>query len=67
MEKRTPWCHGLTPFMNNLDPRTKDPMYKEIKENGLQATISLDTVKVDVTSGSELSPEAQEEILSEEF
>ena len=53
--------------MNNLDPRTKDPMYKEIKENGLQAIISLDTVKVDVTSGSELSPEAQEEILSEEF
>lgn len=64
-EKKQPWCHGLTPFMNNLNRKASDPMYKEIKENGIQDTRSLDVVQLEVPT--DLTPEQQEEILNEEY
>ena len=58
------------PFMLNCNPAKADPNAKVIDENTkleLGDVMKCTTIKVDVDEAGELTPEAQEEILNEEY
>lgn len=63
--KKTTFVGNITPFIRNIG-RSPIPM-KDITENGVQPTGGFDLANVNVAEADELSPEAQEEILNEEY
>ena len=60
---------GITPFIQNMKKGQKgtEPATKKITENGKYDTIQNSKVDVKVEKAEELTPEAQQEILEEEY
>lgn len=65
------FLEGITPFIGNMkkNQEGKEPEVKKITKNGKYDTVAAVKVKVTVEGGSgeELTPEAQEEILKEQY
>lgn len=64
-EKKVTFIGSITPFIRNIGHLPAPA--KDINKNGLQHTDGYDLVDVNVEEASELSPEAQQEILNEEY
>ena len=64
-DKKLSFVGSITPFIRNIG-RSPIPM-KDISENGIQHTDGYELANVHVEEAEELTPEAQEEILSEEY
>ena len=60
---------GITPFIGNMkkDQEGIEQATKKINQNGKYDTIQHSKVDVKIEEAEELTPEAQEEILSEEY
>ena len=60
---------GITPFIHNMKKGQQgtESATKKITENGKYDTIQNSKVDVKVEEAKELTPEAQEELLNEEF
>ena len=60
---------GITPFIQNMKKGQvgAEPATKKINENGKYDTIQNSKVDVKVEEATELTPEAQQEILNEEY
>lgn len=60
---------GILPFVSNMkkDQRGIEPCVETIKENGKHDTTLISKINVKVEAAEELTPEAQEEILNEEY
>ena len=65
MERKKTFVGLITPFVRNIN-RSPIPM-KEITENGVQSTGDYSLADVKVEEAGELTPEAQQEILNEEY
>ena len=63
-EKKTFVC-GMTPFIRNIN-RSPIPM-KDFDKNGVQHTDGYELANVQVAEAADLTEEAQQEILSEEY
>lgn len=66
MDKRRNYAINLIPFIRTSG--YKDPAGTEnFEENGLQYDKTLNLVDVNVSEAEDLTPEAQQEILDEEY
>ena len=65
MNKKKTFVCGMTPFIRNIG-RSPIPM-KDMSENGIQPTGGYDLANVQVAEAGDLTPEAQDEILAEEY
>ena len=64
-DKKLTYVAKLIPFIRNIGYKP-EPLMK-IEENGIHCTGQFKKVDVEVAESGELSPEAQEEILNEEY
>ena len=60
------YAYRQLPFITRSNPKSKS-MNKEIKENGKYNTMAYLGVDVKVAEAGELTPEAEQEILNEEY
>lgn len=58
---------GQIPFIANLKYMEPNVPTKDIDANGIYGTKEVDRVNVNVETAEELTPEAQQEILNEEY
>lgn len=69
MEDKKTYVRGIIPFIVNIGHKG-DPNVKEINENvnlGLKDVMGCTGINVNVEAAEELTPEAQQEILNEEY
>ena len=67
MKKGKGFVWGQIPFIANIGYREPELVTKDVDENGKYLTKGFDQFNVEVTTAEELTPEAQEEILNEEY
>lgn len=60
------WLGGAVPFIANMEYKEPELKTKDIDENGMYRTKDIDRVNVEVKEAGELTPEAEQEIITEE-
>ena len=61
------WLGGAIPFIANMEQKLPEVKTEDIDKNGTYRTKDIDKVNVEVKEAEELTPEAEQEILDEEY